>query len=75
MEDFAERSWIARRRLVEWVQNEIVVYPDFHKRILFSNKAYFRLSSYVNKQKCRISIEYITQVHVEKLLDFKKLTI
>ncbi|GFW36130.1 hypothetical protein TNCV_4929931 [Trichonephila clavipes] len=25
----------ARRRFVEWAQNEIAVVPDFHKRILF----------------------------------------
>ncbi|GFV66372.1 hypothetical protein TNCV_1478361 [Trichonephila clavipes] len=28
----------ARRRFVEWAQNEIAVVPDFHKRILFSDE-------------------------------------
>ncbi|GFU11923.1 uncharacterized protein TNCV_1483921 [Trichonephila clavipes] len=44
----------ARRRFVEWAQNEIAVVPDFHKRILFSDEAHFRLNGYVNKQNCRI---------------------
>ncbi|GFV98702.1 putative transposable element [Trichonephila clavipes] len=44
----------ARRRFVEWAQNEIAVVPDFHKRILFSGEAHFWLNGYVNKQNCRI---------------------
>ncbi|GFV51110.1 hypothetical protein TNCV_4743871 [Trichonephila clavipes] len=44
----------ARRRFVEWAQNEIAVAPDFHKRILFSDEAHFWLNGYVNKQNCRI---------------------
>ncbi|GFW40248.1 transposable element Tc3 transposase [Trichonephila clavipes] len=44
----------ARRRCVEWAQNEIAVVPDFHKRILFSDEAPFWLNGYVNKQNCRI---------------------
>ncbi|GFT18322.1 DUF4817 domain-containing protein [Trichonephila clavipes] len=44
----------ARRRFVEWAQNEIAVVPDFHKRILFSDEAHFWLNGYVNKQNCRI---------------------
>ncbi|GFT48481.1 hypothetical protein TNCV_3383401 [Trichonephila clavipes] len=44
----------ARRRFVEWAQNEIAVVPRFHKRILFSDKAHFWLNGYVNKQNCRI---------------------
>ncbi|GFS57900.1 DUF4817 domain-containing protein [Trichonephila clavipes] len=44
----------ARRRFVEWAQNEIAVVPDFHKRILFSDEAHFWLKGYVNKQNCRI---------------------
>ncbi|GFV54078.1 DUF4817 domain-containing protein [Trichonephila clavipes] len=44
----------ARRRFVEWAQNEIAVDPDFHKRILFSDEAHFWLNGYVNKQNCRI---------------------
>ncbi|GFX33919.1 DUF4817 domain-containing protein [Trichonephila clavipes] len=39
----------ARRRFVEWAQNEIAVVPDFHKRILFSDEAHFWLNGYVNK--------------------------
>ncbi|GFV59078.1 hypothetical protein TNCV_4422541 [Trichonephila clavipes] len=34
----------ARRRFVEWSQNEIAVVPDFHKRILFSDEAHFWLN-------------------------------
>ncbi|GFW61134.1 uncharacterized protein TNCV_4873441 [Trichonephila clavipes] len=44
----------ARRRFVEWAQNEIAVVPDFHKRILFSDEAHFWLNEYVNKQNCLI---------------------
>ncbi|GFU63769.1 transposable element Tc3 transposase [Trichonephila clavipes] len=38
----------ARRRFVEWAQNEIAVVPDFHTRILFSDEAHFWLNGYVN---------------------------
>ncbi|GFY33872.1 uncharacterized protein TNCV_4595801 [Trichonephila clavipes] len=44
----------ARRRFVEWAQNEIAVVPDFHKRILFSDEVHSWLNGYVNKQNCRI---------------------
>ncbi|GFS51303.1 uncharacterized protein TNCV_3533542 [Trichonephila clavipes] len=44
----------ARRRFVDWAQNEIAVVPDFNKRILFSDEAHFWLNGYVNKQNCRI---------------------
>ncbi|GFV30368.1 hypothetical protein TNCV_98431 [Trichonephila clavipes] len=49
----------ARRRFVEWAQNEIAVVPDFHKRILFSDEAHFWLNGYVNKQNCRIGVKLI----------------
>ncbi|GFX01315.1 hypothetical protein TNCV_3729841 [Trichonephila clavipes] len=49
----------ARRRFVEWAQNEIAVVPNFHKRILFSDEAYFWLNGYVNKQICRIWSEAV----------------
>ncbi|GFX38068.1 hypothetical protein TNCV_3836671 [Trichonephila clavipes] len=55
----------ARRRFVEWAQNEIAVVPDFHKRILFSDEAHFWLNGYVNKQNCRIWSEVNPQVYVE----------
>ncbi|GFU19841.1 uncharacterized protein TNCV_4283681 [Trichonephila clavipes] len=54
----------ARRRLVEWAQNEIAVVPDFHKRILFSDEAHFWLNGYVNKQNCRIWSEANPQVTI-----------
>ncbi|GFS96922.1 hypothetical protein TNCV_4177931 [Trichonephila clavipes] len=54
----------ARRRFIEWAQNEIVVVPDFHKRILFSDEAHFWLNGYVNKQNCRIWSEANPQVYV-----------
>ncbi|GFV39301.1 uncharacterized protein TNCV_1230031 [Trichonephila clavipes] len=62
----------ARRRFVEWAQNEIAVVPDFHKRILFSDEAHFWLNGYVNKQNCRIWSEANpplteTPLHPEKL--------
>ncbi|GFS51812.1 hypothetical protein TNCV_2959161 [Trichonephila clavipes] len=41
----------ARRRFVEWAQNEIAVVPDFHKRILFSDEVHFWLNGYVNTNK------------------------
>ncbi|GFU51934.1 hypothetical protein TNCV_3734391 [Trichonephila clavipes] len=55
----------ARRRFVEWAQNEIAVVPDSHKRILFSDEAHFWLNGYVNKQNCRIWSEANPQVYVE----------
>ncbi|GFW77275.1 hypothetical protein TNCV_923911 [Trichonephila clavipes] len=55
----------ARRRFVEWAQNEIAVVPDFHKRILFSDEVHFWLNGYVNKQNCRIWSEANPQVYVE----------
>ncbi|GFV80899.1 hypothetical protein TNCV_3517661 [Trichonephila clavipes] len=65
----------ARRRFVEWTQNEIAVVPDFHKRILFSDEANFWLNGYVNKQNCRIWSEANPQVYVETPLHPEKLTI
>ncbi|GFT87749.1 putative DENN domain-containing protein 10 B [Trichonephila clavipes] len=65
----------ARRRFVEWAQNEIAVVPDFHKRILFSDEAHFWLNGHVNKQNCRIWSEANPQVYVETLLHPEKLTV
>ncbi|GFV20102.1 hypothetical protein TNCV_4194011 [Trichonephila clavipes] len=65
----------ARRRFVEWVQNEIAVVPDFHKRILFSDEVHFWLNGYVNKQNCRIWSEANPQVYVETPLHPEKLTV
>ncbi|GFW54539.1 uncharacterized protein TNCV_2232131 [Trichonephila clavipes] len=62
----------ARRRFVEWAQNEISVVPDFHKRILFSDEAHFSLNGYVNKQNCRIWSEANPQVYVETPLHPEK---
>ncbi|GFT34949.1 hypothetical protein TNCV_786641 [Trichonephila clavipes] len=65
----------ARRRFVEWAQNEIAVVPDFHKRILFSDEAHFWLNGYVNKQNCPIWSEANPQVYVETPLHPEKLTV
>ncbi|GFV38240.1 hypothetical protein TNCV_4792261 [Trichonephila clavipes] len=65
----------ARRRFVDWAQNEIAVVPDFHKRILFSDEAHFWLNGYVNKQNCRIWSEANPQVYVETPLHPEKLTV
>ncbi|GFW04176.1 DUF4817 domain-containing protein [Trichonephila clavipes] len=65
----------ARRRFVEWAQNEIAVVPDFHKRILLSDEARFWLNGYVKKQKCRIWSEANPQVYVETPLHPEKLTV
>ncbi|GFT25142.1 putative DD41D transposase [Trichonephila clavipes] len=65
----------ARRRFVEWAQNEIAVVPDFYKRILFSDEAHFWLNGYVNKQNCRIWSESNPQVYVETPLHPEKLTV
>ncbi|GFW51526.1 transposable element Tc3 transposase [Trichonephila clavipes] len=65
----------ARRRLVEWAQNEIAVIPDFHKRILFSDEAHFWLNGYVNNQNCLIWSEANPQVYVETPLHPEKLTV
>ncbi|GFW70036.1 uncharacterized protein TNCV_1404891 [Trichonephila clavipes] len=67
-----DQAW---RRFVELAQNEIVVVPDFHKRILFSDEAHFWLNSYVNKQNCRIWSEANSQVYVETPLHPEKLTV
>ncbi|GFU58287.1 uncharacterized protein TNCV_3646261 [Trichonephila clavipes] len=65
----------ARRRFVEWAQNEIAVVPDFHKRILFSDEAHFWLNGYVNKQNCRIWSKTKPQVYVETPLHPEQLTV
>ncbi|GFW11828.1 integrase catalytic domain-containing protein [Trichonephila clavipes] len=65
----------ARRRFVQWAQNEIAVVPDFHKRILFSDEAHFWLNDYINKQNCRIWSEANPQVYVETPLHPEKLTV
>ncbi|GFX96085.1 hypothetical protein TNCV_2289751 [Trichonephila clavipes] len=65
----------ARRKFVEWAQNEIAVVPNFHKRILFSDEAHFWLNGYVNKQNCRIWSEAKPQVYVETPLHPEKLTV
>ncbi|GFW20178.1 hypothetical protein TNCV_2321191 [Trichonephila clavipes] len=65
----------AKRRFVEWAQNEIAIVPDFHKRILFSDEAHFWLNGYVNKQNCRIWSEANPQVYVETPLHPEKLTV
>ncbi|GFW01526.1 uncharacterized protein TNCV_5137091 [Trichonephila clavipes] len=65
----------ARRRFVEWAQNEIAVVPDFHKQILFSDEAHFWLNGYVNKQNCRIWSEANPQLYVETPLHPEKLTV
>ncbi|GFU13105.1 putative transposable element [Trichonephila clavipes] len=65
----------ARLRFVEWAQNEIAVVPDFHKRILYSDKAHFWLNGYVNKQNCRIWSEANPQMYVETPLHPEKLTV
>ncbi|GFV54747.1 uncharacterized protein TNCV_3844661 [Trichonephila clavipes] len=65
----------ARRRFVEWAQNEIAVVHDFHKRILFSDEAHFWLNGYVNKQNCRIWSEANPQVYFETQLRPEKLTV
>ncbi|GFV12500.1 hypothetical protein TNCV_1022711, partial [Trichonephila clavipes] len=55
--------------------NEIVVVPDFHKRILFNDEVHFWLNGYVNKQNCRIWSEANPQVYVETPLHPEKLTV
>ncbi|GFX23459.1 hypothetical protein TNCV_3769351 [Trichonephila clavipes] len=65
----------ARRRFVEWTQNEIAVVPDFHKRILFSDEAHFWLNGYVNKQNCLIWSEANPEVYVETPLYPEKLIV
>ncbi|GFX87179.1 transposable element Tc3 transposase [Trichonephila clavipes] len=65
----------AKRRFVEWVQNEIAVVPDFHKRILFSDEAHFWFNGYVNKQNCRIWSEANPQAYVETPLHPEKLIV
>ncbi|GFT10662.1 hypothetical protein TNCV_1943781 [Trichonephila clavipes] len=68
------RDHQARRRFVEWAQNEIAVVLDFQKRILFSDEAHFWLNGYV-KKNCRIWSEANPQVYVETPLHPEKLTV
>ncbi|GFU05899.1 DUF1758 domain-containing protein [Trichonephila clavipes] len=70
-----QNDYQARRRFVEWAQNEIAVVPNFHKRILFSDEAHFWLNGYVNKQNCRIWSEANPQVYVETPLHPEKLIV
>ncbi|GFX99126.1 hypothetical protein TNCV_2493071 [Trichonephila clavipes] len=72
---YSQNDHQARRRFVEWAQNEIAVVPDFHKRILFRDEAHFWLNGYVNKQNCRIWSEADPQVYVETPLHPEKLTV
>ncbi|GFX76500.1 uncharacterized protein TNCV_2130511 [Trichonephila clavipes] len=65
----------ARRRFVEWAQNEIAVVPDFHKRILFSDETHFWLNGYINKQNRHILSEANPQVYIETPLHPEKLTV
>ncbi|GFW32067.1 hypothetical protein TNCV_2600931 [Trichonephila clavipes] len=66
----------AKRRFVEWAQNEIAVVPDFHKRILFSDEAHFWLNGDVNKQNCRNGrVKLIHKVYIETPLHPEKLTV
>ncbi|GFU71496.1 putative DD41D transposase [Trichonephila clavipes] len=65
----------ARRRFIEWAQNEIAVVPDFHKLILFSDETHFWLNGYDNKQNCRIWREANPQVYVETHLHPETLTV
>ncbi|GFV42810.1 putative DD41D transposase [Trichonephila clavipes] len=65
----------ARRRFVEWAQNEIAFVPDFHKRIVLRDEAHFWLNGYVNKQSCCIWSEANPQVYVETPLHPEKLTV
>ncbi|GFT96147.1 uncharacterized protein TNCV_1884701 [Trichonephila clavipes] len=65
----------ARRRFIEWAQNEIAVLPDFHKRILFTDEAHFWLNGYIDKQNCHIWSEANPQVYVETPLHPEKLTV
>ncbi|GFT96219.1 uncharacterized protein TNCV_3906651 [Trichonephila clavipes] len=65
----------ARRRFVEWAQNEIAVVLDSHKGILFSDEPHFWLNGYVNKQNCRIWSEANPQVNDETPLHPETLTV
>ncbi|GFT82652.1 transposable element Tcb1 transposase [Trichonephila clavipes] len=49
----------ARRRFVEWAQNEIAVVPDFHKRILFSDEAHFWLNGYARNKTVAFGVKLI----------------
>ncbi|GFU64807.1 hypothetical protein TNCV_964661 [Trichonephila clavipes] len=62
----------ARRRFVEWAQNEIAVVPNFHKRILYSDEVHFWLNGYVNKTKLPHLGEANPQVYVETPLHPEK---
>ncbi|GFV12806.1 hypothetical protein TNCV_4476311 [Trichonephila clavipes] len=46
-------------------KRDLPLFPDFHKRILFSDEAPFWLNGYVNKQNCYIFSEANPQVYVE----------
>ncbi|GFV85473.1 hypothetical protein TNCV_3772971 [Trichonephila clavipes] len=61
-----------RFQIVQFISKIMV---DFHKRILFSDKAHFWLNGYVNKQNCRIWSEANPQVYVKTPLHPEKLTV
>ncbi|GFU84171.1 hypothetical protein TNCV_2589201 [Trichonephila clavipes] len=64
----------ARRRFVEWAQNELPLFPIFISEFLF-DEALFWLNGYVNKQNCRIWSEANPQVYAETPLHPEKLTV
>ncbi|GFT23332.1 hypothetical protein TNCV_2016241 [Trichonephila clavipes] len=65
----------ARRRFVEWAQNEIAVVPDFHKRILLSDEVQFLIEWLRQQTKVPHLREANPQVYVETPLHPEKLTV
>ena len=49
--------------------------PEFHRKIIMSDEAYFHLRSYVNKQNCRIWSSENPKMIIEKPLHPQRVTV
>ena len=49
--------------------------PEFHRKIIMSDEAYFHLGGYVNKQNCRIWASENLKMLIEKPLCPQRVTV
>ena len=49
--------------------------PEFHRKIIMSDKAHFHLGGYVNKQNCRIWGSENPKMIIEKPLNLQRVTL
>ena len=50
-------------------------YPEFHRKIIFTDEAHFQHGGFVNKQNCRIWISENPRPIVEKPLHSQRVTV